>query len=869
MSMEANDEKEPHKEMEEPEERGENQNGEDAADAGQQGAGSEIAPEMQEAEEERAEEVEAEEEEMEEKPVTSWDLEPHPGELEPLGEEPGEAEEEPEAPGVYQEVRPGESGELFGDQELPSTDVQPRSQEFLRDKQQDIGREAAEIQGEVTEEQGPGPTDFQSEPLEEDFSQMFLTKMKAVQEILRSPRTLSEKMTKAIATVQVLLLPDRQTITVSFNVGFMLGLLKQQFATQLKVPHDVLQFTFGGRIIKDNETLMSVGVKPQGTIQLEMFSVNPEYYPIKTMGIPLEIVMADVITVRVQADSDTFQDVAVEIEKPTYHKPFLGGYRHKVTGIEFHNAGTQTVPKKIPERTGIFCRETQTATEKNKIQQTRNTTCTQMTKIGVYVSNLTDKLIEPGTYFTADEYHARRLKAIIVIQTYYRRWHAQEVVKNLKNIKRVRLEWEEEEKKRKEKEKAEKLQNEYDRRCNPKVKEDFELLYHALEVWRLQQIDDINHTYIGAERKAALCELLEEETQLIASIGEHKFIANKENQHKSIQFFLDKCAAPKTWRALDGKITEMDTQYTIRAKELRDIYNCIVMKNLSQDERLDVLLTLKHTVKEQECKLTQEILELIDREVDLMMRGVKDCNLEGLRKRITTLFLQYIKTPMFNPEVARILKVPQDPLKLYKNIRFCRSCKTYLPSTEFSISTTTLRQDIHCRQCCKLDNEARCREAFLQFKLLLNNLRKSEINYEDKSTIIFLIQLPDLQYIVEKIWKCQSALSACNDLYNLTMVRWDKNIEWSPWNCILLTKDEATAHLNLNSVEKAYETLFIQRIKQKHILARNHFARIPEVSSFLLGQPEEEKMSTAALSMAGAIHANSETKSFKQQQCPQ
>ena len=41
----------------------------------------------------------------------------------------------------------------------------------------------------------------------------------------------------------------------------------------------------------------------------------------------------------------------------------------------------------------------------------------------------------------------------------------------------------------------------------------------------------------------------------------------------------------------------MDTPYTIRAQELRDIYNSICMKYLTQDERLDVLLTLKHTVK--------------------------------------------------------------------------------------------------------------------------------------------------------------------------------------------------------------------------------------------------------------------------------
>jgi len=41
----------------------------------------------------------------------------------------------------------------------------------------------------------------------------------------------------------------------------------------------------------------------------------------------------------------------------------------------------------------------------------------------------------------------------------------------------------------------------------------------------------------------------------------------------------------------------MDTQYTIRAREMKEIYNSINMKFLTQDERLDILLTLKHTVK--------------------------------------------------------------------------------------------------------------------------------------------------------------------------------------------------------------------------------------------------------------------------------
>lgn len=54
-------------------------------------------------------------------------------------------------------------------------------------------------------------------------------------------------------------------------------------------------------------------------------------------------------------------------------------------------------------------------------------------------------------------------------------------------------------------------------------------------------------------------------------------------------------------------------------------------------------------------------MELIDREVELRRREVKPANLEGLRKRISTLFLQFIKTPTFNPAVGRLLKV-RDPV---------------------------------------------------------------------------------------------------------------------------------------------------------------------------------------------------------------
>ncbi|KAM5303664.1 IQ motif and ubiquitin-like domain-containing protein isoform 2-T2 [Glossophaga mutica] len=600
----------------------------------------------------------------------------------------------------------------------------------------------------------------------------------------------------------------------------------------------VIDSSATGKILKNNETLLQHVVKTQDIVQVEIFSALPDVYPVKRINRSDDA--SQVIIVRVQTGTDQYQQVAVEIIKSDFHKPFLGGFRHKITGIEYHNAGTQTVPKKIAEKHNAFCRDTQTVLERRKLQQTVNTTSTQMTKIGVYVSNITDKLVTPGKYFSAAEYHAQRLAAVIVLQTYYRQWHAKNVVNDLRRQKMLRLKWEEQEEQRKIEEKEEWMALDYYRRRNPQTKEDFELLYNALELWRQEELARINQSLTGAERKAALCEVLEKESQIIASIGRHRYIAAIANQEAMIQAFLNKCSAPKKWR-LDGKIIEMDTQFTLRARELQNIYKCIILKNLSQDERLDVLLTLKHTVKEHECKLTQEILELIDREVDLMMRGVKQENLEGLRKRIATLFFHYIKTPLFNPEVSRHLKVPQDPLKFYKKIYYCHSCQLYLPSTEFAISSTSHHIN-RCRKCISLDNESQQRESFLKYKCLLQRLYSSEAEYEDDSKIAFLMQLQDIQYLIENIWMSQSALSAWNDLNDLVMVRWDKSLEWSPWNCILLTKDEGVAHLKLMSIEEGYKPLFIHKIKHKHFLAKNYFSQIPVLASFLLEDPEVEEI---------------------------
>lgn len=50
----------------------------------------------------------------------------------------------------------------------------------------------------------------------------------------------------------------------------------------------------------------------------------------------------------------------MEVERPVHHKLFVGGFRHQLTGAQFHHAAAQTLKKKRPDRgVELFSRDTQ------------------------------------------------------------------------------------------------------------------------------------------------------------------------------------------------------------------------------------------------------------------------------------------------------------------------------------------------------------------------------------------------------------------------------------------------------------------------------------------------------------------------------
>lgn len=142
-------------------------------------------------------------------------------------------------------------------------------------------------------------------------------------------------------------------------------------------------------ISNDSLSLANLNVAPNGLVQFKVVSTDPEKHPIGAYEPPTDSFAppaADFITVRVmtskaqqqlrsaqqnttnnmgeQAQSPagpTYKEINVEIERLNNKKPFLGGYRSKLSNKEFHNAAIQTNRLFKPDN-GIqkFSRDSQT-----------------------------------------------------------------------------------------------------------------------------------------------------------------------------------------------------------------------------------------------------------------------------------------------------------------------------------------------------------------------------------------------------------------------------------------------------------------------------------------------------------------------------
>ena len=157
-------------------------------------------------------------------------------------------------------------------------------------------------------------------------------------------------------------------------------------------------------------------------------------------------------------------------------------------------------------------------------------------------------------------------------------------------------------------------------------------------------------------------ELLASETKALQSIQQLKFAASHNTTEEKTEKMLGLMAQPHKWVMSDGNIAQVQTPAVQRAKELLEFYKALSSPVVSVNQRLEVLLNVKWTIKAVEpCMLTKTLSDLLDREADLLNRGRPFKSMESLRFRIKNLFLQFIEDPAYNPRASEFIKIPMPP----------------------------------------------------------------------------------------------------------------------------------------------------------------------------------------------------------------
>jgi IQ and ubiquitin-like domain-containing protein len=91
-------------------------------------------------------------------------------------------------------------------------------------------------------------------------------------------------------------------------------------------------------------------------------------------------------------------------------------------------------------------------------------------------------------------------------------------------------------------------------------------------------------------------------------------------------------ARPKKWDvgAEEFSKIHVETEFTKRADELRVLYHGLRTPLLTKEQRIEILLNVKLTVEEFDCKLSHDIMELVDREAHLLeIHGRSEQSLQG------------------------------------------------------------------------------------------------------------------------------------------------------------------------------------------------------------------------------------------------
>ncbi|CAD6201448.1 GSCOCG00000248001-RA-CDS, partial [Cotesia congregata] len=368
-------------------------------------------------------------------------------------------------------------------------------------------------------------------------------------------------------------------------------------------------------------------------------------------------------------------------------------------------------------------------------------------------------------------------------------------------------------------------------RRTPRTRSDFEMLHNMLDRWRVLESEQVDCVLFGNSLMAAKSLILLKEIELLRSIELSKSKVREELKERRNLEFLDKLAMLECWRTRDGKLIKVETQRVARARKCRSLYLTLMqvddttgfgsaagdstgtsVGNSVAAGRIDTLENIKKLIYGHTCQPARELEYLVDQEIEFTRRNFDYSVMSQLKNRIKLAFLKF--TTLYCQEESYYEYHNRDIMT------FCRRCGKLLPITESSEDEPSVPT---CSSCISMRPSKNPKILYEPYEQMLKDLRKSEAQMGLFDGLAFHIDPRVLHQLVNYIWHGKSGISEFDDLFQLRLLRFRREVEWSPWNSVLLTKREAAVHQAVANPWDLYEASLVQKFLLRNLQAKLYF----------------------------------------------
>ncbi|EFN80349.1 IQ and ubiquitin-like domain-containing protein [Harpegnathos saltator] len=517
---------------------------------------------------------------------------------------------------------------------------------------------------------------------------------------------------------------------------------------------------------------------------------------------------------------------------PRTTKPFLGGWKNTLTGLIYHNACTQTHGCGIARSDGI----TQTVAVADAITEVVHDQAVQVQ----FLPDARDRVVTSGVSYlntapiqevessALQDNNQLLLDSVLKIQRCFRahRARARRSAAKGTSLQAAKISQEDNEATATPAEQLQALSScagfTILNRRSPRTSSDFESLRNLLDRWRILESERASRTLLGASRVAACGLILSKEVELLRAMDSMRSAARVKYRERKRRRLLDELSKPVAWQDSRGRAVLVDTLRVQRARQHRNVYASLANENLSVPERLDLLCGLRRVAGMHTCSQSLELAYLVDQELALLTRRVDTGRLNWLRNRLKLSFLKLARNALQGDleEDSRFSWLDASITRL------CRTCGRLLPLEKFP-RERRLRSSI-CVYCTSMRTRREPRVVYDPYERMLREIRRCETRTGCYGSLAFVIGAKVVYRLVNEIWHGRSGISECDDLDELRLTRFRRELEWAPWNSLLLTTTEAAVHHGIADIENFYDARLLRKFHTKNLQARMRFGSVSE-----------------------------------------